>query len=401
MSNALALAATTATLVNLLVEATPNVTALPPDKAHDEGVDEQLNIFLYHVGLAAGWRNTGPVGAPGESGPSPLPLVLSYLVTAYAGTEVRAHALLGAAMGVLHDRPVLGSAEILDATSGPLPTADLHLQAERVRITPLPVGLHDLSELWSGLSTHLRISQAYEVGPVLLTSTRPRPSPLPVLRQGPGPGAPLALAGPDAVLEAVLPATGAVAVLGGRVRVLGTGLDRVTGVRFRTRRLPEPTVLPPATGRTDRELAVDLPDVANGLDSWVAGVHDVSLVSEHPSVPRLVSNIRSVGIGPLITVSPQEAPAGDVTLVLTCRPRLRADQEVTAVLGTGTPLVPDTVETPVAADEPSEVTVTVRDVPAGIHVVRLRVDGVDSDPVRYVGDPPVPEFDPAAQVVVT
>jgi hypothetical protein len=46
------------------------------------------------------------------------------------------------------------------------------------------------------------------------------------------------------------------------------------------------------------------------------------------------------------------------------------------------------------------VTVTFPAVSAGTYVVRLRVDGVDSDPVHYVGSPPLPEFDPASQVVV-
>lgn len=401
MSNALAVAATTATLVNLLVQATPNVTALPPDKAHDEGVEEQLNVFLYSLGLAAAWRNSDPIGtAPGETGPAPLPLVLRYLVTAYASTEVRAHALLGGAMSVLHDHAVLGRDEIHDATSASMPTSDLHLQPERVRVTPLQIAMHDMSELWSGFSSALRLSQAYEVGVVLIDSTQPRIVPLPVLRQGPGADAPLALPGPAAVLEAVLPVTGSVAVLGGTLRVLGSGLERVTGVRLRTRRLPDPQLLLPAAERTSSELAVLLPDATTALDTWAAGVHDVSLTSQLPGLPLVVSNVRSVGIGPTVSVAPSNAPVGDVTLTLTCRPRIRAGQDVAAVLGAGSPHLPATIVTPADITNPSVVTVTFHDVPAGAYVVRLRVDGVDSDPVRYVGSPPLPEFDPTAQVVV-
>lgn len=401
MSNALAVAATTATLVNLLVQATPNVTALPPDKAHDEGVEDQLNVFLYSLGLAAAWRNADPIGTPpGETGPAPLPLVLHYLVTAYAGTEVKAHALLGAAMSVLHDHPLLGSDEIHDATGASMPTSDLHLQRERVRVTPLQIPLHDMTELWSGFSTALRVSQAYEVGVVLIDSTRPRIAPLPVLRQGPGEDHPLAVPGPAAVLDAVLPASGSVAMLGGTLRVLGSGFERVTGVRIRNRRVPDRPPLVPAAERSGTELAVDLPDATAALDSWVAGVHDVSLTSQLPGLPLLVSNVRSVGIGPTVTVAPANVPAGDVTLTLTCSPRIRDGQEVAVLLGAGSPHPPANVVTPADTTQPSVVTVTIPNVSTGTYVVRLRVDGVDSDPVRYVGGPPLPEFDPASQVVV-
>ncbi|TIC88290.1 DUF4255 domain-containing protein [Nocardioides sp. GY 10113] len=401
MSNALAVAATTATLVNLLVQATPNVTALPPDKAHDEGVEEQLNLFLYSLDISAAWRNADPPGLPpGETGPAPLPLVLRYLVTAFAGSEVRAHALLGAAMSVLHDHPVLGSDEILDATSGPLPGSDLHQQAERLRITPAEVPLHDMSDLWSSFSASFRISQAYEVGVVLIDSNLPRTAPLPVLRQGPGSDAPLAVPAPAAVLTAALPSVGSVAVLGATLRLLGTGLAQVTSARLRSRRLPAPVDLVPAPAG-EGEMRLALPDPDAGIDSWAAGVYDVTLTTQRPGLPAVVSNTRSFGLGPRITVAPATAPAGDVTLTLTCRPRLRAGQEVAVVLGSAAPVAPTATSTPADPTQPSTVTATLPGVAPGSHVVRLRVDGVDSDPVRMAGSPPRPEFDPAVQVVVT
>lgn len=403
MSNALAVAATTATLTNLLLPVTPNVTALPPDKAHDEGVEDQLNVFLYSIGLAASWRNSDPLGLPpGETGPAVLPLVLRYLVTAYAANEVRAHMLLGGAMRVMHDHPLLGSEEILDATGNALAGSDLHLQPERVRLTPVQIPLHDMAELWSGFATSYRISQAYEACVVLIDSTQDRSAPLPVLRQGPGDDAPLAVPGPAAVLEMVLPAGGAsVATLGGRLRLVGTGMEAVTGVRLRTRRLATPFVLAPATERAGNELNVDLPDPATALDSWVTGVYDVALLTQRPGLPVIVSPTRPFGLGPVVTVAPSTAPAGDVTLTVTCRPRVREGQDVQVVFGSGAPLPATTVSTPASTTEPTTVEVTVADVPAGTYVVRLRVDGVDSDPVRYTGSPTRPEFDPAAQVVVT
>lgn len=403
MSNSLAVAATTATLVNLLLPVTPNVTALPPDKAHDEGVEDQVNVFLYSIGLAAAWRNSDPLGsAPGETGPAPLPLVLRYLVTAYADKEVRAHELLGGAMSILHDHPVLGSDEILDATITDLSTSDLHLQPERVRLTPLQISLHDMSELWSGFATSYRVSQAYEACVVLINSARERVAPLPVLRQGPSDDAPLAVPGPAAVLELVMPAGGAsVATLGGGLRLLGAGLEGVTQVRLRSRRLSDPLLLAPRAERSGAELAVDLPDPAAGLATWVAGVYDVSLVTQRPGLPLLVSSSRPVGVGPEVTVAPDTAPAGDITLTVTCRPRIRDGQDVEVLLGSGPPRSPSGVSTPADVTQPSTVTATFVGVTSGTYVVRLRVDGVDSDPVRYAGSPARPEFDPATQVEVT
>lgn len=403
MSNGLAVAATTATLVNLLVPVSPNVTSLPPDKAHDEGVEDQLNVFLYSIGISPSWRNSDPLGvAPGETGPSPLPLVLRYLVTAYAANEVKAHALLGGAMSVFHDHALLGSDEIRDATTADLPDSDLHLQPERVRLTPVQVSLHDMSELWSGFATSYRVSQAYEACVVLIDSTQARGAPLPVLRQGPGNDAPLAVPDPAAELAMVLPADGApVATLGHGLRLLGTGLQAVTGVRLRTRRLPAPFTLEPSLERTPHEISVDLPSTAAASAAWVSGVYDVSLLTERPGLPLVASGSRPVGLGPTITVSPATAPAGDITLTVTVQPRVRDGQDVEVVLGSGPAQIADTVTTPTDTAQPTTVAVTIRAVAPGTHVVRVRVDGVDSNPVRYVGSPLRPEFDPAAQVVVT
>ena len=107
-----------------------------------------------------------------------------------------------------------------------------------------------------------------------------------------------------------------------------------------------------------------------------------------------------MALGAAIAVSPGAAPAGDLTLTITCSPRLRDGARVLALL-VDRQAAPDSVTTPADVTQPSTVTVTFRAVPAGQYVVRLRADGADSDPVRTGGLPPRPEFDPAAQVVVT
>ena len=61
-------------------------------------------------------------------------------------------------MGVLHDHPLLGAEEI----NGALPESDLDQQVERVRITPQPMSVEEMSKLWTTFQTQYRMSAAYQ-----------------------------------------------------------------------------------------------------------------------------------------------------------------------------------------------------------------------------------------------
>ena len=88
MSNALAIAAVTATLHAILGQGVAadtdlndtTVTTLPPDKARGTVTTNQLNLFLYQILPNAAWRNmTVPQQVrPGETGMPPLALTLSW-----------------------------------------------------------------------------------------------------------------------------------------------------------------------------------------------------------------------------------------------------------------------------------------------------------------------------------
>jgi hypothetical protein len=175
MSNSLAIAAVTATLRYLLdrglnaeVPGT-RLTTRPPDKARDGQSGNQVNLFLYQTLPNAAWRN---LALPGNPGPPPLALNLHYLLSAYGQNEddpePTSHHLLGLAMRILHDHAVLDPAVIRAA----LPGNDLHEQAERVRVTPQPLSLEEMSKLWSTFQTPYRLAVAYEVSVVLIASTR-------------------------------------------------------------------------------------------------------------------------------------------------------------------------------------------------------------------------------------
>ena len=242
MSNSLAVATVTSALLQLLnqaVKAFPGgarVTVRPPDKARLTPPVNQLNVFLYHTTLDPAWRNQDmPTIRPGETGFPPLPLVLHYVITAYGeGDEddIKAHQLLGRAMSVLHDHPILGPDEFTDLVTG----TDLQDQLERVRVTAQVLTVDDMYKLWTAFQTQYRISAAYEVSVVLIDSTQPNRTPLPVLTRGAndsGPVAQAAIEPPFPTLEAItLPDTQLVALIGDRLTLTGHHLTGASGVRF-------------------------------------------------------------------------------------------------------------------------------------------------------------------------
>lgn len=398
MSNGLAIAAVTRTLQTLLVGATANVSMRPPDKAREgAAAEEQLNLFLYNTPVAAAFRNSDPTGLrSGESGIPPLPLALHYLITAYGPDEATAHGVLGKAMLILHDHTQLSPQDILDANQDADPSG-VDSQVERVKITPLPLSPHDMFELWSGFATNYRISAAYEASVVLIDSTRERRTPLPVLQR-----APAAITGGEPVADAVLPPDRAtVATLGATVSIVGSKLLSVTAIKFKHPLWKKPQLLVPTTV-ADQECRIELPGLATAIATWPAGVYKVQAISDRHGVPRLDSEVVPMPLGPTITVTSPTTPVpeGEVDVIVECRPRIKPDQAVSMLLDSAE-AVETTFTTPGDEDEPTTVTGKFTKVGEGTHTVRLRVDLVDSDSVRYTGSPPIPEFDPAVQVVVT
>src|SRR6185295_5284305 len=207
MSNELAIGAVTLTLRNLrdhvkdlkdsdVIDDLPAdvkptseilITNLPLDEAYEfDQAKNQVNLFLYHVEHSAAWRNMEIPGRirNGETASPPLGLNLYYLITAYGQdkNEIIGHLLLGKAMSILHDHPVLSRDEIRVAFSA----SHLHEQIERVRITPQPISIDEVSKLWTGFQSQYKLSIAYQVSVVLIESKRPSTTPLPVLMRGPG-----------------------------------------------------------------------------------------------------------------------------------------------------------------------------------------------------------------------
>ena len=414
MSNVLAIAATTRTLRNLLLAQMPvldtelsdlEVTLQPPDVARKGISKAQLNLFLYQVVANAAWRNLDMPGQvrPGDVAPPPLALNLHYVITAWgrgdSDSDALSHRVLAAAMIALHDRGVLDGNDIRNA----LPDNDLANQVERVRITPLPQSVDELSKLWTAFQTNYRTSAAYEATVVLIDSQVAIRAPLPVLRRGAQDRGVIATASAAAVLDTLnYPRTqpavrlGEDIVLGGRQLTTDHAL-----ARFNSPRLDAPVDIAPLAGDAAGTLRVHLAnttDDAGAASRWAPGIYTVALLVQPPGLPPLLSNELPLALAPVITLSPLSAAAGDLALNLTCMPRLRDGQRVFLLFGDRL-LVPQSISNPADTHQPSALLFQVPGVAAGTYTVRLRVDGADSIPVDFSGS--APAFATNQQVVVT
>lgn len=414
MSSSLSIAAVTATLRALLdkrlnapVAADPSsdpllagtvVTTRPPDEAQSRSDAKQLNLFLYRTSLDGALRNS--------TAPPPLPLTLHYLLTPYVRDDQQdstylSERLLGRALSILHDHPVLGAAEIEAA----LPGNDLHRQVERVRLVPETLSAEELSKLWACFQARFRVSTCYQAAVVLIDSVRPRSAPLPVLTRGTDDGGPLVSPGRAPSLDLVrAPEPLRAARLGDELTLVGAGLDE-TGLRVRIEgaHLASPVELTPLPGALPASLRVRLLGPAEdpaALSRWAPGLYSIALLVQRPGLPAWTSNSAAFALAARIAVTPPAAAPGDVSLALTVSPRLRDGQRVRVLFGERE-IEPQAISTPADPALPSNVQCLVPGVTAGTYRVRVRVDGVDSLPVlRDAGPPPTVQFDPAQTVVV-
>ncbi|MGH8904998.1 MAG: DUF4255 domain-containing protein [Egibacteraceae bacterium] len=404
MSNSLAVATVTKSLQHLLMASlnnfavTGDVTTRPPDKARATLTGNQLNVFLYHTTIDGAWRNQDmPSVRPGETSFPPLPLVLHYVLTAYGANDddIAAHTVLGRAMSVLHDHPILGPDEFKDVVAG----TDLDQQIERVRITPQPLSVDEMYRLWTAFQTQYRISAAYEVSVVLIESTQPKRTPLPVLTRGEGDSGAVTQTGtvaPFPTLEAAVPPHDQPSALSGdELTLTGHHLAGASAVGFLHPLVEVPPALPASVSGAEIKVAVpgELP----------AGVCAVAALFGQPDQPDHTSNGFPFAVAPQITsgLSPPSlardtAPKtkDNVTVVLGCSPQVLPGQRAFLLLGERQIPLESVLASPTGT-----LRFLVTKAEPGDYLVRLRVDGVDSLLVDRSVTPPI--FDTTQTVTIT
>jgi hypothetical protein len=392
MSNALALAAVTAVLKDLLdnalidhsvsaaVGATVAVSALPPDRI-DTGDNEEprLNLFLYQVSPNAAMRNADLPTRNGRGRVVERPVLaldLHYLVSAYGAEDFQAEILLGYAMQLLHERPVLTRDAIRATLAAPSPVdgsilppalsalsaAALADQLESVKLTPMTMNTEELSKLWTAFQAKYRPSAAYVATVVLIESQAITRAALPVLTRGPvdevtgrerGVVAQASLEPPFPAVLSVAPATGREAVhMGELLHISGRRLDEgdTIAARFTHVRSGDVIELDPEPGGTAASFDVRIPPdpppapepPGSPLDpaSWAAGVYAFSVVLRRAGEQERVTNVLPVVLAPRVSNAAAVAAPGGATVSLDVSPPAHSGQNVRLLVGS--------VEAPVA-----------------------------------------------------
>jgi hypothetical protein len=423
MSSALAIAGVTAVLRDLLNDGLINhdvssvlgstllVTTLPLDRVIPATGTEstQLNLFLHQVTPNPGWRNEGLPSRDGSGrhrlANPPLALDLHYLLSAYGVEPLHAEVLLGYAMQLLHETPVLDRRAITTALN-PSPTVGTTLppalralaecgladQVEQIKITSEYLSTEEMSKLWTAALANYRPSTAYLVSVVLIDSTIPTRATLPVLSRGPidpntghdrGVMVEPSLLPPYPTIETVSPTSKqAAATVGVTVDITGHHLDGTNrSILLSSTRLQIEEEAPAVLGESSTSVQFVVPDIP-------VGVYQLSLRVVRPgeTEPR-ISNQLAIIIGPEITTALPMSVArdgeGTAVITLECKPQVRPEQRVSLLLGTREVLA-ELFNTPT-----STLTFVVEAAPVGDHLVRLRVDGIESPIIDRLAMPPV------------
>lgn len=394
MSNYLAVGGVSAVLRSLLTSALtnggptsilgslPGITATSPDLV-PVGPDEQarVNIFMYYASYNPALRNMGlpsrnahgvPIGNP------PLALNLHYLVTAYGNNQFDPEILLGWAMTVLHDTPVVSRETIADALDDLLHNpvtpegtlingSMLADQIEHIRITPETLSTEEIYRLWTAFQTNYRPTTSYQISVAVIQGTRQYAANPPVQRRSV-----LVLPMQSPVIDSVTPnpiAAGAMLTVQGR-NFLGDAPGS-TLVSFDG----APGIAPASV--QDKALRVVLPT------SLLAGTRSlrvqttVTYATSTTPHPGFSSSPMPFQLVPTITgVSPIPVPPGsEITITLT--PDVGSMQQ--AVLYIGDTAIP--IDQRPSSGPATSGTLTFPvpgDLATGAYPLRIEIDGAQS-----------------------
>ncbi|MFF8775211.1 Pvc16 family protein [Kitasatospora sp. NPDC015120] len=194
MSNHLAIATVSEALRLLITRAlSPDIpfavevgTRKPPT---EPPADPTVTVFLYQVTPNASLRN---LDAPTRAADGTLltrpaaALDLHYLISCYGEeSQLVGQRLLGCVVRALTEQPVLSRRLIEEAADRPyLAGSDLAASPQRVRLTPTPMDVDELSKLWTTLfQTPYALSVVYQATAVLVEGRADPVAGRPVLRR--------------------------------------------------------------------------------------------------------------------------------------------------------------------------------------------------------------------------
>jgi Pvc16 N-terminal domain len=407
MSNALAISGVTAVLQYFLniVYNDPSsplgnvlVSAIAPDIVQaniGSGGNSQLqvNVFLHQVTPNGAWRNVDLPSAAADGKTRlknpPLALDLHYLLTAYASEDTQAEALLGYALLMLHENPVLPRGQINTALTnlpstnplaGALSSSGLADQIEMLKVTPATLGREEVAWLWTALKSDFRPTFAFDVSVVLMQSPLASSFALPVLSRNISADS----GGPSQLFAIQVPMGQTAPAPGDTVTVTGESLTGASQIALTNQRLGirYPPFAPSAV--TDQSVSFVVPEAPANLP---AGVYSLSVLFASGGGQVLRStNSLPVALAPKILAAPPPAAvtnASGTLVTLNCDPQALPNQSVSLAMG-GTAAPAKTFDAPAAT-----LSFQFPTLPAGSYLARLRVDGVDSPvAVNWAANPP-------------
>ena len=132
-------------------------------------MSEGISLYLYRVTVSANRNRPARTGRDGRRYGPPLPLDLHYLTIPWAGDAIKQQRLLGFAVRVLEDTPIL-PAGVLNQ-HGPEP--DVFRPEETVELVYELVSMQDLSEVWKVSQSKEQPAATYVARMVEIESERP------------------------------------------------------------------------------------------------------------------------------------------------------------------------------------------------------------------------------------
>ena len=423
MSNALGIAGVTAVLQYYLTNlyaspsVSPNfpsgvtVSCLAPDQVQSDIVtagktdtEHQVNLFLHQVTYNAAWRNQdfasmSSDGTQRLSNP-PLALNLHYLLTAYGSNYWQSEALLGYALMMLHESPMLTRQDIAtaiqnlqhphNALNDPIAFCGLADQVEMLKITPENLSKEEMAWLWTALKADYRVTFPFQVSVVLLQPTFGTSLALPVLQRvfGPAPtDGPVPMQTP-LIASITTPSLQPGAQAGDTVIVAGVNLAGATHVVIGNARFGvQPPIAIPSGNAVAESASFTVP-AASG-ENYPAGAYEleVQFRDSTGNVALQVTNSLPFGIAPTLPSGPPQhlpststATATTVTLAIFSPAVLEGQTVQLALSNLGTPLVSGLADAqPYTAPATSLDFLFEPPLPTGVNLLaRLQVDGISS-----------------------
>jgi hypothetical protein len=408
MSNALAIAAVTETLVQVLQGALtginlgsgPHVTNLRPDQ-QTALPEVGVNVFLYQIAPNPYLRNADLPTRKSDGSLLQRPTAavdLYYLLTFYGDdSKLEQQRLLGAVVRELHAHPTLTRSMIANVEqttsflNGPN-RADLEKQPELIRFTPINFSLEELSKLWSFLlKTDYVLSTAYVASVVLIETDDPiPPPPLPVLASNI-----VVLPFRQPFISAIRSVQGPNALILPRSQIVLTGrnfLPTQAGGQTGSTEVLIGGIQQAPIAVSDTQITVGLPQ---GLQAGAQTVQVIqSLMLGTPPVPHqqgFQSDIATFVLHPVIQekgsppgtydISVQMgvgSPPGDAITVEISPTVVEGQRALLELLQLAQPTATRLFDAGVVLNDTDTLTFEVRGLPPGWYLVRVRIDGAES-----------------------